>query len=81
LVSHSGIPHQDDDVTEQIACSLPPPATRSSSYQAGANPAHGHAFRPLTILAALTGLVLIALSIFVCYGFADGWHESWELRE
>jgi len=26
---------------------------------------------PLTILAALIGFVLIALSIFLCYGFAD----------
>jgi hypothetical protein len=53
----------------------------AAAIKLGANTAHGHAFRPLTILAALTGLVLIALSIFVCYGFADGWHESWELRE
>jgi multiple antibiotic resistance protein len=37
----------------------------------GANAAHRHGFHPLTILAALIGLVLIALSIFLCYGFAD----------
>ncbi len=37
----------------------------------GANAAHHHPFHVLTILAALIGLVLIAISIFLCYGFAD----------
>jgi multiple antibiotic resistance protein len=37
----------------------------------GANAAHSHALHPLTILAALIGSALIALSIYLCYGFAD----------
>jgi multiple antibiotic resistance protein len=37
----------------------------------GANAARSHALHPLTILAALLGCVLIGLSIFLCYGFAD----------
>jgi multiple antibiotic resistance protein len=37
----------------------------------GANAAHSHALHLLTILAALIGSVLIALSIFLCYAFAD----------
>ena len=37
----------------------------------GANAAHHHAYHPLTILAALIGLALIAISILLCYGFAD----------
>ena len=37
----------------------------------GANAAHHHALHPLTILAALIALLLIAVSILLCYGFAD----------
>lgn len=37
----------------------------------GANAAHHHSYDPLTILAALIGLALIAISILLCYGFAD----------
>src|SRR3984885_10634775 len=37
----------------------------------GANAAHHHPFHVLTTLAALLGMVLIAISIFLCYGFAD----------
>jgi multiple antibiotic resistance protein len=37
----------------------------------GANAAHNHALNPLTILAALMGFLLIALSIFLSYGSAD----------
>jgi multiple antibiotic resistance protein len=37
----------------------------------GANAAHRHALHPLTILTALIGMVLIAISILLCYGFAD----------
>jgi multiple antibiotic resistance protein len=37
----------------------------------GANAAHSHALHPSTMLAALVGSALIALSIFLCYGFAD----------
>jgi hypothetical protein len=36
-----------------------------------ANTAHSHAIHPLTILAALAGSALIALSIFLGYGFAN----------
>jgi multiple antibiotic resistance protein len=37
----------------------------------GANAAHRHALHPLTILTSLLGLVLIAVSILLCYAFAD----------
>jgi hypothetical protein len=37
----------------------------------GANAARHHAYHPLTILAALIGMVLIAISILLCYAFAD----------
>jgi multiple antibiotic resistance protein len=47
------------------------PGSISVAITLGANAAHSHALRPLTILAALTGCVLIALSIFLCYAFAD----------
>jgi multiple antibiotic resistance protein len=32
---------------------------------------HHHAYHPLTASAALIGLMLIAISILLCYGFAD----------
>jgi multiple antibiotic resistance protein len=47
------------------------PGSISVAITLGANAAHSHALHPLTILAALIGSVLIALSIFLCYGFAD----------
>jgi multiple antibiotic resistance protein len=47
------------------------PGSISVAITLGANAAHSHALRPLTILAALVGSALIALSIFLCYGFAD----------
>jgi multiple antibiotic resistance protein len=47
------------------------PGSISVAITLGANAAHRHAFHPLTILAALTGLLLIGISIFLCYGFAD----------
>jgi multiple antibiotic resistance protein len=47
------------------------PASISAAITLGANAAHRHAYHPLTILAALLGLVLIAISILLCYGFAD----------
>src|SRR5271154_47917 len=47
------------------------PGSISVAITLGANAAHRHAFHPLTILAALIGLVLIAVSIFLCYGFAE----------
>ena len=47
------------------------PGSISVAVTLGANAAHSHALHPLTILAALIGCVLIGLSIFLCYGFAD----------
>jgi multiple antibiotic resistance protein len=47
------------------------PGSISVAVTLGANAAHSHGLHPLTILAALIGCVLIALSIFLCYGFAD----------
>lgn len=47
------------------------PGSISVAVTLGANAAHRHAFHPLTILAALVGLVLIAISIYLCYGFAE----------
>jgi multiple antibiotic resistance protein len=47
------------------------PGSISVAITLGANAAHHHPFRVLTTLAALLGLVLIAISIFLCYGFAD----------
>jgi multiple antibiotic resistance protein len=37
----------------------------------GANAPHHHGFNLLVILVAIVGSVLLALSIFLCYGFAD----------
>jgi multiple antibiotic resistance protein len=47
------------------------PGSISVAVTLGANAARSHALHPLTIVAALLGCVLIALSIFLCYGFAD----------
>jgi multiple antibiotic resistance protein len=47
------------------------PGSISAAITLGANAAHRHPLHPLTILAALVGLVLIAISIFLCYGFAE----------
>src|ERR1700720_1520260 len=47
------------------------PGSISVAVTLGANAAHSRALHPLTILAALIGCVLIGLSIFLCYGFAD----------
>jgi multiple antibiotic resistance protein len=47
------------------------PGSISVAITLGANAAHHHSYHPLTILAALIGLVLIAISILLCYGFAD----------
>ena len=47
------------------------PGSISVAVTLGANAAHRHALHPLTILAAFIGCVLIAVSIFLCYGFAD----------
>jgi len=47
------------------------PGSISVAITLGANAARNHLLHPLSILGALLGFVLIALSIFVCYGFAD----------
>jgi len=47
------------------------PGSISVAITLGANAARHHYFNPLTILAALLGLVLIAISILLCYAFAD----------
>lgn len=47
------------------------PGSISVAITLGANAAHSHALHPLVILAALVGSALIALTIFLCYGFAD----------
>ena len=47
------------------------PGSISVAVTLGANAARRHALHPLTILTALVGFALIALSIFLCYGFAD----------
>jgi multiple antibiotic resistance protein len=47
------------------------PGSISVAITLGANAAHSHALYPLPVLAALIGFVLIALSIFLCYGFSD----------
>jgi multiple antibiotic resistance protein len=47
------------------------PGSISVAITLGANAAHRHELHPLTIMAALIGSVLIAISIFLCYGFAD----------
>src|SRR3981189_2478161 len=47
------------------------PGSISVAITLGANAAHSHALHPLNILAALVGPALIALSIYLCYGFAD----------
>jgi multiple antibiotic resistance protein len=47
------------------------PGSISVAITLGANAARSHALHPLTIAAAFVGSALIALSIFLCYGFAD----------
>ena len=47
------------------------PGSISVAITLGANAAHRHALHPLTILTALIGMALIAISILLCYGFAD----------
>lgn len=47
------------------------PGSISVAVTLGANAAHNHGLHPLNIAAALIASALIALSIFLCYGFAD----------
>lgn len=47
------------------------PGSISVAITLGANAPHHHGFDLLSILVAIVGCVLLALSIFLCYGFAD----------
>ena len=47
------------------------PGSISVAITLGANAAHRGALHPLTILTALIALLLIAVSILLCYAFAD----------
>ena len=47
------------------------PGSISVAITLGANAARHHAYHPLTILAALIGMASIAISILLCYAFAD----------
>jgi multiple antibiotic resistance protein len=47
------------------------PGSISVAVTLGANAAHNHELHTLNIAAALIASALIALSIFLCYGFAD----------
>jgi small neutral amino acid transporter SnatA (MarC family) len=47
------------------------PGSISVAITLGTNAAHHHSYHPLTIFIGLIGLVLIAISISLCYGFAD----------
>ncbi len=47
------------------------PGSISVAITLGANVPHTSAFNLVAILAALAGSAAIALSIFICYGFAD----------
>lgn len=47
------------------------PGSISVAITLGANVAHTSMFNVVAIVAAITGSAIIALSIFVCYGFAD----------
>jgi len=47
------------------------PGSISVAITLGANAARRHALHPVTIVVALSGFALIALSIFLCYGFSD----------
>jgi multiple antibiotic resistance protein len=47
------------------------PGSISVAITLGANTPHHHGFNLLVILVAIVGSALLALSIFLCYGFAD----------
>ncbi|MGD0225279.1 MAG: MarC family protein [Terriglobia bacterium] len=47
------------------------PGSISVAITLGANTPHHHGLNLLSILAAIVGCVLLAFSIFLCYGFAD----------
>jgi multiple antibiotic resistance protein len=47
------------------------PGSISIAITLGANSPHHHGFDFLSILAAIVGSLLLAVSIFLCYGFSD----------
>jgi multiple antibiotic resistance protein len=47
------------------------PGSISVAITLGANAPHHQGFDPLSILTAIVGSLLLAASIFLCYGFAD----------
>jgi multiple antibiotic resistance protein len=47
------------------------PGSISVAVALGANVPHHHGFNLLVVLVAIFGSALLALSIFLCYGFAD----------
>ena len=47
------------------------PGSISVAVTLGANSTHYYGVRLIVILAALAGMALIAVSIYLCYGFAD----------
>ncbi|MGO8813151.1 MAG: MarC family protein [Terriglobia bacterium] len=47
------------------------PGSISVAITLGANSPHHHGFNLLNILVAIIGCVLLAFSIYLCYGFAD----------
>ena len=47
------------------------PGSISVAITLGANAPQHYGFHPYTLIAALIGSALIALSVFLCYGFAD----------
>ncbi len=47
------------------------PGSISVAVALGANAPYHHGVHPMVILAAIVGSLVIALSIFLCYGFAD----------
>ncbi len=47
------------------------PGSISVAITLGANTPYHHGFHLLTVLVAIVGSALLAVSIFLCYGFAD----------
>jgi multiple antibiotic resistance protein len=75
---HTSSPHHETSHQAFYPLTLPltvGPGSISVAVTLGANASHSHTahagFNILAILAAIVGSVVIALSIFLCYGFAD----------
>jgi multiple antibiotic resistance protein len=47
------------------------PGSISIAITLGANAPHHQGFHPYTLVAAIVGMLLIAVSVFLCYGFAE----------